>query len=68
MEVLRFKRSSYCCADNCVEVAFDSSGYAFVRDSKDPDENTLEFSPAAWSDFIIGIRRREFDLERKWLR
>ena len=42
--------------NNCVEVATNLSGLVAVRDSKDPSGPALTFSPAAWSDFLAGIR------------
>ncbi|MER6827442.1 DUF397 domain-containing protein [Streptosporangium sp. NPDC000563] len=42
--------------NGCVEVATNLPGLVAVRDSKDPSGPTLTFSPAAWNDFLIGIR------------
>ena len=42
--------------NNCVEVAMNLPGLVAVRDSKDPSGPALTFSPAAWSDFLAGIR------------
>ncbi|WP_089156144.1 DUF397 domain-containing protein [Micromonospora sp. NBS 11-29] len=41
---------------NCVEVA-DLSHALAVRDSKDPGGPLLLFDRAAWSRFIVGLRR-----------
>ncbi|MEV7908000.1 DUF397 domain-containing protein [Streptomyces anulatus] len=42
--------------NNCVEVATNLPGLVAVRDSKDPSGPGLTFSPAAWSNFLAGIR------------
>ncbi|MDX3096221.1 DUF397 domain-containing protein [Streptomyces sp. ME01-24h] len=41
---------------NCVEVA-TTPHRVHVRDSKDPDGPALSFSPAAWTEFVRGVRR-----------
>ncbi|MEV7010153.1 DUF397 domain-containing protein [Streptosporangium sp. NPDC051022] len=52
-----FRKSSYSGGgDNCVEVATNLSDIVAVRDSKDPSGPTLTFSPAAWRDFLRGVR------------
>ncbi|HEV2639403.1 MAG TPA: DUF397 domain-containing protein [Actinocrinis sp.] len=45
---------------NCVEVADLPDGMA-VRDSKDPDGPTLQFTLAEWQAFVAGIKDGEFD-------
>ncbi|WP_030921865.1 DUF397 domain-containing protein [Streptosporangium amethystogenes] len=45
--------------NNCVEVATNLPGLVAVRDSKDPVGPTLAFSPAAWNDFLTGVRSGE---------
>ncbi|MEV8636598.1 DUF397 domain-containing protein [Streptosporangium sp. NPDC051023] len=42
--------------DNCVEVATNLPDVVAVRDSKDPFGSMLTFSPAAWRDFLRGVR------------
>ncbi|MEV8634874.1 DUF397 domain-containing protein [Streptosporangium sp. NPDC051023] len=42
--------------NDCVEVATNLPGLVAIRDSKDPSGPALAFSPAAWSDFLVGIR------------
>lgn len=42
--------------DNCVEAATNLPGLVAVRDSKDPAGPALAFSPAAWSEFLAGVR------------
>jgi hypothetical protein len=44
----------------CVEVAVKPEGVA-VRDSKDPDKNTLYFTLSEWDAFIHGAKSGEFD-------
>ena len=46
---------------SCVLVAKTDSIVA-VRDSKDPQKNTLEFTVSEWRAFIAGIKAGEFDL------
>jgi Domain of unknown function (DUF397) len=46
----------------CVEVASNLPSIVAVRDSKDRGGPGLAFSDQAWSAFIQGIKRREFDL------
>jgi hypothetical protein len=40
---------------NCIEVA-GSGGRIAVRDSKNPGRGRLEFSPAVWRAFIVGLK------------
>lgn len=47
--------------DNCVEVAFAGDGTVGVRDSKNPADAVLEFTPAEWAAFLEGVREGEFD-------
>lgn len=46
--------------NNCVEAATNLSGLVAVRDSKDPAGPALAFSPAAWSEFLAGVRNGDF--------
>ncbi|MEU0520382.1 DUF397 domain-containing protein [Streptosporangium sp. NPDC006007] len=46
--------------NNCVEVATNLPGVVAVRDSKDPSGPVLALSPAAWSDFLTGVRNGDF--------
>jgi hypothetical protein len=48
---IRWRKSSYTQADNCVEVAFATSDVA-VRDSKDRTGPTLGFGPDEWRTFL----------------
>ncbi|SDM95475.1 DUF397 domain-containing protein [Actinacidiphila guanduensis] len=63
-ETPRWFTSSY--SDNggtCVEVAANlaaSRGVVPVRDSKDPSGPALAFAPAAWADFVAGVKAGEF--------
>lgn len=45
---------------NCVEVAILGEGVA-VRDTKNRDGGTLEFTHAEWAAFTAGVRDGEFD-------
>lgn len=46
----------------CVDVAGNLPGIVAVRDSKDPSGPALSFAPAAWSEFVQGMKQGEFDL------
>jgi len=47
---------------NCVEAARNLPGIVAVRDSKNPDGPALVVGDQAWSEFLQGIKHREFDL------
>jgi predicted secreted Zn-dependent protease len=49
-------------AGNCVEVRASNPGTVAVRDSKDREGTALAFTEQAWSVFIQGVKRHEFDL------
>lgn len=73
---MEWKRSSYCSAGACVEVAWTRSsacaggecvevagiegGNVQVRDSKDRGGPVLRFSAAEWSAFVAGVQAGEF--------
>lgn len=64
MEDLKWFRSSYSGGNgggNCVEVARLEARRA-VRDSKDPNGPKHVFDGAAWTAFVAGVKRGEFDL------
>ncbi|MEU7573359.1 DUF397 domain-containing protein [Micromonospora sp. NPDC049240] len=42
---------------NCVEVATNMPGVVAVRDSKDPAQHVLTFSPASWTRFVRATTR-----------
>lgn len=42
--------------NNCVEVATNLLSLVAVRDSKNPSGPVLAFFPAAWNDFLTGVR------------
>jgi hypothetical protein len=50
-------KSSFSSQDgNCVEVAQNLPGLVAVRDSKDPNGPTILVLPAAWRNFVRGVR------------
>ncbi|MCX0242600.1 MULTISPECIES: DUF397 domain-containing protein [Streptomyces] len=55
----RWRSSSYSTGmNNCVETAPSGSGRLLaVRDSKDVARTPLEFSTAAWTSFVSGLKR-----------
>lgn len=60
----RWRKSSYSGngGSDCVQVATNLTGIVLVRDSKDREGAKLTVGDQAWSAFIHGIKRREFDL------
>ncbi len=61
---LGWRKSSYSGngGSDCVEVASNLPGTVAVRDSKDKTGPSLSVSDQAWSTFVQGIKRGEFDL------
>lgn len=47
---------------NCVEVASNLPNVVAVRDTKDRDGGTLQFTPEEWVTFLSGVRQGEFDI------
>lgn len=57
-----FKRSSFCNAQTCVEVAIRPlADEVIVRDSKNP-RYQLRFNLREWSDFLTGVHASEFEI------
>jgi Domain of unknown function (DUF397) len=46
---------------NCVEVCTGQPGLVGVRDSKGRSKKELKISEPAWSAFVQGVKRGEFD-------
>ncbi len=59
-----WRKSSYSGGNGggCVEVASHRPNTVSVRDSKDREGPQLAFTGQAWSQFVAGIKRGEFDL------
>lgn len=57
---VRWRTSTSCGADACVEVALTGHGVA-IRDSKDPDGPVLHYDHKEWDAFLDGAKRGEFD-------
>lgn len=55
----RWVKSSFSAADNCVEISRTDETVR-IRDSKEPDGPVLDFSAAAFADFIAAVKRGEF--------
>jgi hypothetical protein len=51
---------------NCVQVARLPDGQIGVRDSKNPRQPILRFTPAQWHAFLAGARRGEFSSPGSW--
>jgi hypothetical protein len=47
---------------DCVEVADNLPGIVAVRDSKNPADPALTFTPAEWAAFVSGVKSGEFNL------
>jgi len=50
-----FKSTHSSASRDCVEVAFLSSSFVGVRDSKYPDDPALVFSGGVWDAFITAV-------------
>jgi hypothetical protein len=46
---------------NCVKVCTGQPGLVGVRDSNDRSKKELKISEPAWSAFVQGVKRGEFD-------
>ncbi|MFI5776002.1 DUF397 domain-containing protein [Nocardia sp. NPDC051570] len=57
-----FKSSRSVGKDACVEVAFLDAGVVGVRDSKNPTDPALIFTPGEWDAFIAGAMDGRLDL------
>lgn len=56
-----WRKSSYSGAvNNCVEIG-DLPGAVGIRDSKNPSDPALVFTPRAWRAFVTGVKSGEFD-------
>ncbi len=57
-----WRKSSYSSGQgNCVEVCTSEPGVVGVRDSKDRYEKERTVSDRAWSAFVQGVKRGEFE-------
>lgn len=61
---LNWRKSSFCNADACVEVAaIEDGGGVLVRDSKQQGEGPiLHYTPKEWQAFLDGTKNGEFDV------
>lgn len=57
-EQTKWKKSSFCAGNACVEVARTSRGVDVRSSSGSP---ILHFTPEEWRDFINGAKGGEFD-------
>ncbi|MEU8814321.1 DUF397 domain-containing protein [Actinoplanes sp. NPDC048796] len=55
-----WKKSSRSAQGNCVEVNLGDE--IKIRDTKDRAGAVLSVSPEAWTEFLDGVRRGEFDV------
>jgi len=56
---VKWRKSSRCGSNTCVEVAKVGDEY-LVRDSKNPQNGALAFTPAEWVAFVEGVKADEF--------
>ncbi|SDP15076.1 protein of unknown function [Actinopolyspora xinjiangensis] len=57
LETLHWVKSSFSGgAENCVEVAYDATGWR-LRDSKNPTGPTHHFTHTQWTNFLHHLRR-----------
>ena len=53
----RWRKSSYSNSGaNCVEVARTRSGKIAIRDSRNPGDRALSFSPDEWQTFVTKVQ------------
>lgn len=60
--MIEYKISSFCSLGTCVEVGTVPGGGVAVRDTKDRDGATLQFSVEEWTAFVAGAKNGEFDV------
>ncbi len=61
MDDLRWFKSSFSAAGNCVEVAHLPGGGVAIRDSKDRSRPPHVYTGPEWEAFLAGARNGEFD-------
>lgn len=59
--MIEFVTSSFCNYGDCVEIGRGPDGAMLVRDTKDRDHATLEFTRDEWDAFVRGVKAGEFD-------
>ena len=59
LEAVRWRRSSRCGSNACVEVG-EMDAEILVRDSKDPEAAPLRFTRDEWAAFVAGVKAGEF--------
>jgi hypothetical protein len=58
-----YRRSSYCAAGGCVEVAARPDGTIAIRDAKDQHQPEQVYTREEWVAFIRGAKAGEFDFD-----
>ncbi|MGY5311394.1 DUF397 domain-containing protein [Nocardia gipuzkoensis] len=56
-----FKSTRSAAGNDCVEIAHLDAGHVGVRDSKNPADGVLVFTPAEWDAFVSGAQDGKFD-------
>ena len=59
-ENLRWRRSTRCASNACVEIATVGETY-LVRDAKDPDGAVLTVKAPAWAVFVSAVKAGAFE-------
>jgi hypothetical protein len=59
-EDVRWRRSTKCDDDDCLEVAFPRQGTVLVRHSSHPEGPVIELTTAEWDAFLGGVMAGEF--------
>ena len=55
-----WQKSTFSGASGCVEIRNDGTD-VLVRDSKNPEQAFLRFTPVEWTAFLNGSKAGEFD-------
>jgi hypothetical protein len=56
----KFRRSSFCNAGGCIEVAAPEPGHIHLRGTGDPNRIALAFSAVQWAAFVEGVKKGDF--------
>ena len=59
--MIEYRASSFCSMGSCVEVGRAPDGTFLVRDTKNRERGSLEFTREEWAAFVAGVKAGEFD-------
>jgi hypothetical protein len=57
---LTWRKASFCQSGECIEVARLGAGGILVRDSKQPDKESLSLTPEQWRSLLSGIKSGQY--------